>query len=172
MKVTLRELIDSACRSSNADPEFMASIIYCESGGNKWATRYEPEFYDKYLANKTRETLSGFVPDDLPNLTTEKRERATSFGLAQLLGETLRSRLHFNHDFLAEALDPELNVLMCATFLATLNEEYSWIPDLDQRIMAVVRRYNGKGQRAREYQEKVYRVRECRVFETILDKAL
>jgi hypothetical protein len=69
-------------------------------------------------------------------------------------------------------LDPELNVLMCATFLATLNEEYTWIEDTDTRITAVVRRYNGKGQRAREYQEKVYRVRECRVFESILDKPI
>lgn len=172
MKVTIHELVQSACQSTHVDPEILMSIIYCESEGDKWAHRYEPEFYEKYLAHATRETLSGYVPDDLPNLETEKRDRAYSYGLCQILGETARSRLHVAHDNLTELLDPELNVMLGATMLASLNEQYSWIAGEEERLVAVVRRYNGRGPRAQAYQQKVYRVRDSLLWQTIAGMAV
>lgn len=168
MKVTLGELVGAASKSVGIDPEVLASIIYCESGGDKWAFRYEPDFYDKYISKATRDTLSGHVPEELPNLETEKRARAISYGLCQILGETARSRLHITHDNLSELFDSELNVTLGAVFLAHLLEEYSWIADEKQRYVAVVRRYNGRGVRAQEYEQKVSKVRDCGVWETIM----
>lgn len=172
MKVTLFELVDSSCRNTSVDPEILMSIIYCESGGDKWAHRYEPTFYDHYLRDATRETLSGYVPDDLPNLETEKRDRAYSYGYCQLLGETARSRLHVTHDNLSELFDPELNVMLGASFISILLEQYSWIEDPAARYMAAVRRYNGRGPNAQAYQQRVYRVRDSGIWETIKDLAV
>jgi len=169
MKVRLGELIDSAARSTGVDYTLLACIVYKESEGNVWAHRYEPAFYNDRIEPLSREMLSGYVPPHLPNLATEKRNRAFSFGLCQILGETARSKLHFNHDNLSELFDPELNLLMGGTLLALLDADYKWIPDPKEREKAVVKRYNGKGEAARVYQEGVFRIRDSEIWQTILD---
>lgn len=162
-------MIDSACQATGVDPEILSSIIYVESGGKVYAHRYEDEFYYKYIRPLTRDTLSGYVPARIPTLDTEKRDRAYSYGLCQILGETARSILHVTHDDLWEILDPELNVLLGATYIATLLEQYAWIEDVNARYVAAVARYNGRGAAAQLYQEKVYKVKDSGSWRSLLD---
>lgn len=169
MTVRLGSLIETSAASLAIDYSIFASIIYAESEGNKWAHRFEPQFYEDHLKDLTRTTLSGYVPPHLPNIATELRDRAYSYGLCQILGETARSKLHFNHDDLSELFEPELNVMLGATYLAQLIAEYVWIKDPEERMKAVVKRWNGTGQAARDYQEKVFRIHDCDIWQTILE---
>lgn len=71
--------------------EIVCAIIWQESHGDGDAFRYEPGFYRRHLAQLKRHELSGFVPEKLPTLNTEKVCRATSWGAMQVLGETARA---------------------------------------------------------------------------------
>jgi len=80
------------------DPALLCSLAHHESGNwQPWAIRYEPAFFDRYLA-----PLKG-ISD------TEKRARAFSYGLTQIMGQTARE-LGFAGDYLAELCDPTTNL--------------------------------------------------------------
>lgn len=70
------DLVRKVC--GNLDPVLVCAIIEQESGFDTWAIRYEPAFYEKYIAH-----LPGLSP-------TEMHGRAFSWGLAQVMGETAR----------------------------------------------------------------------------------
>ena len=165
---TLENLIRNASNESGMDFDLIASIIYMESGGEVWAFRYEPQFYTNRILPLSRSELSGHVPSSIPTLDTEKVSRACSYGLGQILGETARSILHFEGENLTELFDPELNINLCAQYLKILKTSYLWLKDENDIIKAVTKRYNGKGEAARAYQEKVYRVKDSQIWETIL----
>ena len=105
----ITELIYSTCKKYKVKPDIFASLIFQESRGNVWAQRYELGFYKKYIEHRGRNELSGYVPPQLPTLITEKMNRATSFGLCQLMGETLRVQ-GFKGNYLIEACMPGINI--------------------------------------------------------------
>ncbi len=90
----------AAAKSHGLPPPLVYAIIETESGGNPWAIRYEPAFYEKYIAPapiKGRGTCSA---------QTEARMQATSWGLMQIMGATGMERAwivwrdggFYNHD--------------------------------------------------------------------------
>lgn len=88
-------LIKAKAATLGLDPALACAIAEQESGGNPWAVRYEPAFYQRY--------------EDAQKLTpTEKTTRAISWGLFQLMGENARE-LGYKGD-LAALCDPETGV--------------------------------------------------------------
>lgn len=90
----------------------LAAIIAQESGGNAFAIRYEPGFFTKYIDGKP------LIGSRLPGASedTERRARATSWGLMQIMGESARE-LGFDRPFLSELCDPIVGVRYGAKLL-------------------------------------------------------
>jgi hypothetical protein len=151
----ISELVKKHSEKCLVRADILAAVVLQESGGKQWSSRFEPTFYEKYLANKERKDLQGYVPKVLPTLATEKVHRATSWGLCHILGETARSQLGFTREDLVELLDPDINVGLAAQYLQFL---YSLFPSVygDDRWLFAVRRYNGKGPRAEAYGNSVF----------------
>lgn len=108
----LGEIVNHNALANDLRPDIVMCVIIQESGCNTFANRYEPFFYDHYLANKNRDQLSGWVPKigELPNLPTEKRNRAMSWGLMQVMGDTARWCAKVNYPYLTTLCDPEKGV--------------------------------------------------------------
>lgn len=68
--------VDAAAAEHGLDPDLVAAIVAQESGGWASAFRYEPDFWDRYLANN-------------PNyMTRNRREVSASYGLMQTMYST------------------------------------------------------------------------------------
>lgn len=132
----LEELITLAANKHNIPFENVAAIIWQESKGNPLAHRYEDEFYQRYLESKSREQLLGHVPAHIPTLATEKRDRAYSWGLMQVMGQTAREN-GFKEDNLPALLDIEKNLETGCAFISKLVTKYNNNWD------AVYKAYNG-----------------------------
>jgi soluble lytic murein transglycosylase-like protein len=74
------------------DASLVCAVVEQESGWNPWAIRYEPGFYEHYVA-----PLPGLSP-------TEAHARSISWGLMQLMGEVARE-LGFANTYLSSLLD-------------------------------------------------------------------
>lgn len=122
-------------------PMLIAAVIYQESKGESHAMRYEPRFYSKYLESKIVKKLPGYYPREalasgLVSEETEKRLRAFSFGLMQIMGQTAREN-GFKDMCLAELLDPKKNIMLGCKILAKHLEEAQG--DIEKALL----RYNG-----------------------------
>lgn len=118
MNPKIGQLIIQASEQTGISSALIAAVIHQESRGQVYAIRYEPGFYRKYLEKKTREQLIGFVPS-AASLDTELYGRACSYGLMQVMGNTMRER-GFKGQFLTELLDPATNIRLGSEFLQTL----------------------------------------------------
>ena len=137
------DLISELACIYQVDPKLVAAIIVQESSGNKWATRVEEAFYSKYLKPKLRSQLAGHVPSMIPTLSTEKWNRATSFGLCQIMGDTARV-LGFDGQFLAEIYDERINIELCCKFLFRAANQFGAYPE-PVRTEKMLLSYNGGG---------------------------
>lgn len=89
-------------------PELVCAVIEQESGWNCWALRYEPGFYERYVAPMLeRREVKRFSPG--VSLETEARGRAFSWGLMQVMGQVARER-GFLGAFFSELCDPEQGI--------------------------------------------------------------
>lgn len=92
-------------------PELVCAIVEQESAWNPWALRYEPAFYDKYVAPQI---ARGEIAD-----VTESRARAFSWGLMQVMGQVARE--HGFTGALASLCDPAIGLeIGCRVFAAKL----------------------------------------------------
>src|SRR5262245_59806469 len=90
-------LAKAAAARHGLDPALVCAICHHESEGwQPWAFRYEPAFYAKYIE----------VMVSLP--ATEKRARAFSYGLMQIMGQVAREQ-GFTGKSLGELFDPAVN---------------------------------------------------------------
>ena len=89
----------------NLDPALFCAVIEQESSWNPWAMRYEPGFFAKYIDGKI---TAG---------ETEKRARATSWGLCQVMGQVAREYF-FTEKFLSQLCDPQSGLRVGAQVLA------------------------------------------------------
>jgi len=135
--MNLKSLISKAAEDHEVREDILASMVWQESGGNPFAIRYEPAFYRRYIKDKDRESLSGHVPSQIPTIETEKIMRSCSFGLMQLMGETLRWYTKTKTPYLTTYLDPTLNLDAGASFLAYL------LKKSNQDYTEALRLYNG-----------------------------
>ena len=96
----LEELAEKAALEHSLDPQLVKAVIEQESGWNPYASRYEHGFYNRYVDKLTTwEEARQFVGKApfMISLNTELRERAFSWGLMQVMGQTARE-----HGYLEE----------------------------------------------------------------------
>lgn len=111
------ELIAVAADKYEIPRALVKAIVAVESGGNPWAVRYEPKFFEKYVENAQITTKSPCSE------ATERSLRAHSFGLMQIMGQTARET-GFEGVFLTELLDPATNLDICCKYLGRLVGRY------------------------------------------------
>lgn len=95
-----QEIIDLARQTATAhglDDSIVCAVCEQESGWNPWAYRYEDGFYQHYVS-----PLTGLSD-------TERRGRAISWGLMQILGEVAREK-GFANTFLASLCEPAVGL--------------------------------------------------------------
>ena len=106
--MTRDELITLAratAQKHSLDPTLVCAVAHHESNDwNPWATRFEPGFLKRYI-----EPMGEDVPRFGTTISkdTERRDRATSFGLMQVMGQVARE-YGFRGEYLSELLTPEL----------------------------------------------------------------
>ena len=91
-------------------PELVCAVIEQESSWDRWAVRYEPAFYKRYIepqiARSGGDTATRHLGAQRAALSeTEARARAFSWGLMQLMGQVAREH-GFSGNSLAELCDP------------------------------------------------------------------
>ncbi|MFZ1325935.1 MAG: lytic transglycosylase domain-containing protein [Candidatus Contendobacter sp.] len=114
---SLDALVAAAAQRHTLPVSLIRAIVHIESGGNPWAVRYEPAFYDRYVMTKP---VKAHAPC---SVKTESRLRATSFGLMQIMGQTARET-GFDGVYLTELCDPAVGLDWSCTYLARLVEVY------------------------------------------------
>jgi soluble lytic murein transglycosylase-like protein len=130
-----RELINAAALKYKLDPRLVAAIILQESSGRPDVSRWEPGFYKRYIEGRE---LDGFVPDK-ENDTKERQNRATSWGLMQIMGQVAREFGYWGRDLAAGLCDPATNInLGCKIFARYLAKN-------NGDIVKALLRYNGGG---------------------------
>jgi soluble lytic murein transglycosylase-like protein len=93
----LLALAHDAARAHALWPELVCAVVEQESAWDRWAARYEPAFYKRYIEPLLTR------PD--PPGDTEARMRAFSWGLMQVMGQVAREHV-FRGDSLAQMCDP------------------------------------------------------------------
>jgi len=81
----IEHLIVKVATDHGLPPTLVRAMVMVESGGDTFATRYEPGFFEKYVRNDG--SVKAFAPC---SLQTERVMRATSFGLMQVMGQVAR----------------------------------------------------------------------------------
>lgn len=82
MSISNGQLVALAKQTAAAhalDPALVCAIVEQESAWQPWATRYEPEFYTRYVQPQSQHMSA-----------TEAQGRAFSWGLMQVMGEVAR----------------------------------------------------------------------------------
>jgi len=114
--------IESAAARESLPAALIAAVIQEESRFDPWATRSEP----KYLRSRAvRRAAERFVRTHRsgPTLFTELVDRARSYGLMQVMGETAREQ-GFAPPFLAELYLPQNAIAHGAKLLQRLLKRY------------------------------------------------
>jgi soluble lytic murein transglycosylase-like protein len=129
------ELVALAQRAADAHglwPELICAIVEQESAWNPWALRYEPAFYDKYIAPQIARRAIADV--------TESRARAFSWGLMQVMGQVAREH-GFADASLASLCDPAIGLEVgCRVFAAKL-------ASAEGNVTRALLLWNGEGNR-------------------------
>lgn len=123
-------LIEKIAKRHDLPVSLVSAIVRVESGGNPWAIRYEPQFYERYIAPKAMKAKAPC------SAQTEGRMQATSWGLMQIMGATARET-GFNGVFLSELCDPEMGLDWGCRYLAKLFKRFG-----GQGDEAVIAAYN------------------------------
>lgn len=108
--MTQDDLIKDTAESFELPTSLVQAIVSVESSGNTWAVRYEPDFYTRYVRNRNFEVFRGC------SQATEGVMRACSFGLMQVMGQTVRE-LGFREAFLTELCDPRVGLFWGCKYL-------------------------------------------------------
>ena len=116
------------------DPVFVLAIIHVESGGNRWACRFEPGFLAKYLEGKSVTRFGAASAD------TERTMRATSYGLMQVMGQVAREH-GCKEPFLTTLCDTELGISYGCKHLSWLRSKLFSQNHIDYTVLAAA--YNG-----------------------------
>lgn len=106
--MTQQELIELAIKTAEGhglDPALVCAVCHHESNWEPSATRYEQQFYDKYIAPIISITVFG----NICSRSTEQRLRAFSFGLMQIMGQVARER-GCTREYLTELCIPQFGL--------------------------------------------------------------
>lgn len=119
----LRPLIEAAAKANSLPADLVAAIVTVESGGNPAATRFEEGFLRRYIAK-------------FKYPAQEARERSTSWGLMQIMGQTAYE-MGFRGKF-PDLLNPRVGLEWGCIYLRRLSCRYEHEP-----WEVVCRAYNG-----------------------------
>ncbi len=112
------------------DPALVQAICHVESGWDTYAMRYEPQFEARYLTGLDFRRVSPCSRD------TERKGRAMSWGLMQVMGQVARE-LGFDGPYLSALCDPALGLRYGCLHLRRKMDKYG-----SQGIEAVISAYN------------------------------
>lgn len=93
----------------------LAAIVQTESGGNRFAARFEPDY--KYLVVPDK-----FAREQGISQLTELMFQKTSWGLAQIMGGVARE--HGFQQSLIELTDPEINLTLACKHIHKLSSRW------------------------------------------------
>jgi len=128
----LDALITAKARKYGLPAVLVRAMVLHESvEGVPWAARFEKSFYDKYLAGRK----PNFRPEG-SSWETERIQRATSWGLMQIMGET--ARCNGFRGWHAELTVPDIGLEWGCIYLRRLVDKY---PGSDWPT--IMRAYNG-----------------------------
>lgn len=123
-------LINKFSEKYEISTTLIKSIIQVESSGNTSAHKYEPEFYTRYVKNRNHPVIAPC------SRATEEHDRATSFGLMQVMGQTARE-LGFDKAFLTELCIPEVGIEYgCMLLKNKINRYKAYSDFLERAIVA------------------------------------
>ena len=109
----LHDIAREQARNFGLDEVLVLAVCEQESGWNPWVSRYEPEFFNRYLDNSTVHLVVQAHCRKVPypvSFETELRERAFSRGLMQVMGQVARERGFA--DPLPQLHDPAANLMV------------------------------------------------------------
>jgi len=113
-----KALIEDAAKAHALPPGLVEAVVGVESGGNPWAFRYEPQYYERHVAPDASTRAVAPCSRD-----SERQALATSWGLMQVMGATARS-LGFQGAFLNALCDPAMGLEYGCRLLARLRDRY------------------------------------------------
>lgn len=133
--VEMRKIAIATANAQGISPALVQAVCHHESGGwRTWASRYEPRFFDRYVAVHRMPKVQTF---GLCSPDTERTLRATSFGLMQIMGQTARE-FGFEGEFLTQLCDPHAGIEFgCRKLARCLKLK----PDVSEALLM----YNGGG---------------------------
>lgn len=130
---TLLPLIEQAAKAYGLPARLVRAIVQVESGGRPDVQRHEPAFYERYVDGKPYQTFG-------LSRQTEGYQRATSYGLMQVMGEVARE-LGLTDRSIEQALYiPASGLNYGCKRLAQMVKRFSARPD---KWMAATSAYNG-----------------------------
>lgn len=118
--------IGKECDRFGLDRPSVIAVILQESGGEAWATRFEPSFFKRYVEPLTSEQLrqrNPFLAGGVPSYDTERMLEATSFGLMQIMGSTARER-GCRVQYLTELCRPAVGLHWGCSYLSHLAKKF------------------------------------------------
>ena len=115
----IEQLIVKVATDHGLPPALVRAMVMVESGGDTFATRYEPGFYEKYIRNDGSVKAFGAC-----SLQTERVLRATSFGLMQVMGQVARERGYLG-PFLTSLCDPDTGLQFGCLHLAAFRRRFA-----------------------------------------------
>ena len=166
--MNITDIVMEAARKHSLSPQLVAAIIYQESKGNVYAYRFEPNFF-KRLDLRPRNLMAGHIPE-FPSLANEKRARAVSYGLMQILGETARV-MGFKNQYLLALIEPKTNVNLGCAYLKKLMEKAKarGLEGRKQERQALLW-YNGGGDKT--YPDKIFsHIESLVIYDSILEQS-
>ncbi len=127
--MSLLQLAQATAGQHGLDAALVCAVCEQESAWDTLAIRYEPGFYDRYIAI-------------IPHLSvTEARARAFSWGLMQVMGQTARDH-GFQAKYLSALCDPDVGLdVGCRVLKKHLEEKGG-------DVRAGLLRWNGGGRAA------------------------
>jgi len=137
-------LVNDAARRFGVPRETVAAIVEVESGGNPWATRYEPHYRWLFPFRNPQTSAS-----------QERWQQRVSWGAMQVMGAVARE-LGFVGPFLSQLCDPETGLQYGCIYLARLLDKHGTLLEAVSAYNqgAPRRRDDGKF-RNQEYVDKV-----------------
>lgn len=129
---TVSLAVDAASKY-NLPASLVKSIIMVESAGKANAERFEPAFKERYIDPRPWPTFGLPLPD-------EYRQRATSCGLMQVMGQVAREFGMKDPDIKGALTTPAVGIDYGCKLLARLSKKYDGRADKWQAVCAA---YNG-----------------------------
>lgn len=129
-----RPIIERVATLRGLNADLVEALILHESSGNPWAWKPEPAYryfwnvwtHAPFRALTMAEIASQDPPRDFPALAGDRHQewqgQRASWGLMQVMGAVAREH-GFGADYLPQLCDPESNILIGCSLLASL---YTW----------------------------------------------